>query len=208
MQLPQRIRPGDIGRPEYGKHAPFKPDAAPGPLKGKAAVRRMRMLTDARRLLDALPRPGEAVHFISTGNYDVAVFVTALLELGASKCDHLRVATLTFNMRNKVEMMSWLETGKVGRLTVLCSNFFHHHYREMFEEFADDLKDYPGSRIAHARSHCKVVVFSWESGEGMTLEGSSNLRSCHNWEQGVLVNDRELAAWHSAWIDSLVNYAT
>ena len=56
-----------IPRPAFGRHAQHAEDKAPAVHKAKAAARRAMMFKEARELLSALPRPGEAVHAIMTG---------------------------------------------------------------------------------------------------------------------------------------------
>jgi hypothetical protein len=193
-----------IPRPAFGRHAQHVEDKAPDVLKGKAKARRAMMFKEAGELLAALPAPGEAVHAIMTGGYDLMVLLAALLDLHPAPCRRLRIATLCFNRRNAAELLGLLEGGKIGGLTLLASHFFKAQNKELFEGFRQDLAAFPGCRIAAARSHCKIVCFDFADDAALVLEGSANLRTNGNREQMILCHDRELAAWHSAWIDELV----
>jgi hypothetical protein len=193
-----------IPRPAFGRHAQHAEDKTPGVVSVKAATRRAMMFREAGQLLRSLPGPGEAVHALMTGSYDLMVLLAALLDLHPFPCRRLRIATLCYNKRNAVELLGLLETGKVGGLTLLASSFFRGHNKELDEWFRGELTAYPGSRTAAARSHCKVVCFDFADGTGLVLEGSANLRTNGNREQMLLCHDRQLHDWHAQWIDELV----
>jgi hypothetical protein len=46
---------------------------------------------------------------------------------------------------------------------------------------------------------------AFDGGDRLILEGSANLRTNSNIEQFCLLNDVELARWHDAWINQLVD---
>ncbi len=150
----------------------------------EAAARRALMFKEAR----ALPARGEAVHAIMTGSYDLMLLLVALLDLHAAPCRRLRIATLCYNRRNAVEMLGLLETKKIGALTWLASDFFRGHNKELDEWFRGELAAYPGSRIAAARNHCKIVCFEWHSVRRKTREPAApskgervfRLTECHS----------------------------
>ena len=203
MDFPTRPDFAAFPRPAFGRHAQHA--EAPAPHTSKAAARRLRMLHEARDLLDALPAPGEAVHAIQTGRFDLAVLLTAILDMLPVPCRRLRVATLSYNKANAVELLGLLEAGKIGGLTLLCSAFFRAHYKELHEWFGAELRAFPGSRLAAARSHCKVFLFDQAEGAAIVIESSGNLRSNGNREQLTVFNDRGLHDWHASWLDQLVN---
>jgi hypothetical protein len=205
VDRPPKIDFAALGRPAFGRHAQH---AEPTPHKGKsqAAARRMRMLREARDVLDALPSPGEATHTVVSGRFDMCLLLVAVLDLLPAPCRHLRVATLSFAKRNCTELLGLLETKKVARLTLLCSSFFVAHNRELYEWFAGELRGFPGSRVAHARSHCKVFIIDAGDEHSLTIESSANLRQNSNREQATLFNDAALARWHARWVDELVRH--
>jgi hypothetical protein len=194
-----------VPRPAFGRQAAHVEAPPPHRGKAKAAARRLRMLREARDLLDALPQPGETLHAIQTGRFDLALLLTAILDLLPAPCRRLRVATLSYNKANAAELLGLLESGKAGGLTLLCSLFFRAHYKELHEWFAAELRAYPGSRLAAARSHCKVFLFDLADDSAIVIEGSGNLRCNGNREQLTVFNDRPLHDWHSNWIDQQVN---
>jgi hypothetical protein len=177
-------------------------DAFPVPIIGKAAARRTAMLGQAAEALAVLPGPGETLHALMTGRYDLMHLITALVtHLG--DVEAVRIATLSYNGRNLAEMVALLDGGAIKSLALLCSAFFRDHNRELWEETLDDFRE-RGQKAAAARSHAKVVTIATSSGRRFSLEGSANLRTNSNREQFALTDDEALHDWHAGWIDALV----
>lgn len=179
--------------------------AADKPARTRATVRRMHQARIAAELLPDLPEPGETVHCIMGGNFDLAQVIVATVK--RHPVSALRIATLCVNRRTMADVIGQLEAGNVGTLTVLVSGFFERHNKEEFAAIRGELTEHhAGSRIASARSHCKVVCFDFRDGaEPLVFEGSANLRKNGDREQLTATRSRELHDWHSTWIDELVS---
>jgi hypothetical protein len=189
-------------RPAFGRAAQHLPGCPP-PLKGKALARYRRAARTAAELLPDLPKPGESVHAIMTGTYDLCQVVTAILAR-LPHCRHLRIATLCYSRRNAADLISLLDSRKELALTLLVSVFHREHNKELHEWLAGELREFPQARLAAARSHAKIVCFDLSKGDGLVFEGSANLRTNKNREQLTVIRDRTLHDWHAAWIDELV----
>jgi hypothetical protein len=177
-------------------------DTLPTPTMRRAASRRTAMLAEAAEVLDVLPGPGESLHGLMTGRYDLAHLVAAAIgKLGT--CSAVRLATLSYNARNLAELLTLLDSKRVRSLTLLCSAFFRDHNKELWAETLEEFRA-RGQRAAAARSHAKVVCMALDDGRRYVLEGSANLRTNSNREQFALFNDAGLHNWHAAWIDALV----
>jgi hypothetical protein len=186
-------------RPSFGRRPPD--EAAPLAVKGLA-----RRTGDVGRLAESLPdlpAPGEAVHLLMTGRYDLTAILAVILQR-QGPCERLRIATLSFNARNVAELAGWLDGKQVGALTLLASVFHRDNCRPDWQAAVNELRQARGVRLAAARNHAKVVTMEWASGACLTLETSANLRTNSNQEQLTLINDRPLCDWHGAWIDALV----
>lgn len=192
-----------IPRPAFGRAAQHQP-ATPPAKRTKAAARYQRAAKTAAELLPELPAPGEAIHCLMLGTFDLCQVIAATLKL-APNCRHLRIATLCFSKRNAAELLGFLETYPALLMTLLVSTFFQGHNKELSERFVEMLKEYPQARMVAARTHAKVVTFDLGEEDGLVFEGSANLRTNGNREQLTAIRDAELCHWHSAWIDSLVN---
>jgi hypothetical protein len=172
----------------------------PTPTTSRSANRRAAALREAADILTLIPAPGESLHALMTGRYDLTDLLEVLLDrLGA--LDHLRIATLSFNRRNTKLLADWTGAGRVRKLTLLCSLFFVEHNPETVEELRQTL---PDALFAASRNHCKVCCLSFADGRKLALEGSANLRTNSNREQFALIHDAGLHDWHGAWIDAEV----
>jgi hypothetical protein len=163
------------------------------------------MFREAKELLPHLPTAeGEATHAVMSGRYDLMVLLAAVLEFYASGCESLRIATLSFNDRNTLEMAELLRSGRVGTLALLCSAFFKAHNDAEYSQARRTAAEFPGRwRIAAARNHAKVITAHLPGQRRkLVLEGSANLRTNGNWEQLLIVLDDNLHDWHAAWIDA------
>src|SRR5947207_723252 len=113
---------GAIPRPAFGRAAQHLP-AMPSPKKTRANARYQRAATTAAALLPELPGPGESVHALMTGTFDLCQVITAVVGR-LPGCRHLRIATLCYNKRNAAELLGLLEARPGLRLTLLVSSFF------------------------------------------------------------------------------------
>jgi hypothetical protein len=191
----------NLPRPSFARRAGADECRPPGTV-ARGLARRAAMLHEAQAVLTHLPGPGEALHALITGRYDLMHLLVCLLQrLGPARA--VRIATLSFNGRNLAEMLGILDAPDPPRLTLLCSAFFRDHNRELWEETLGEFRE-RGQRCAAARTHAKVITLDLASGAKLALEGSANLRSNGNREQFALVHDAGLHDWHAAWIDDLV----
>ena len=193
-----------VPRPAFGRAARHQP-AAPPPRTTRAAARHLRAAKTAADLLPDLPAPGDAIHVLMTGHYDLGQVIAATAAR-LPDCRHLRVATLCYSKRNAADLLALLDARGAGfRLTLLVSSFFRSHNKELHEWFAGQLDAHPTARMAAARSHCKVACFDLGPGDGLVFEGSANLRANGNREQLTATRDRPLHDFHAAFIDALVS---
>jgi hypothetical protein len=182
------------------------PGKAPRPLSVKDVARRTAMLREAASVLDHIPAPGEAVHCLMTGRYDPTALLVVLIERQPMPCEHLRIGTLSLKQRNLYELYRSLDSRKVGRLTLLVSEFFREHHAEICATLINELAGRsPLHFFAAARSHAKVVTMQFQDGGKMVLEGSANLRTNSNREQFCLLHHAGVHDWHALWIDETVS---
>jgi hypothetical protein len=191
----------NLPRPAFGRRA--GPDEeGPGGHLVRGLNRRAALLHEAQAVLGVLPGPGEALHALITGRYDLMHLLVCLLgRLGPARA--LRIATLSYNRRNLREMFGILDGPHPPRLTLLCSAFFRDHNKELWEETLEGFRG-RGQRCAAARTHAKVITLELASGAKLALEGSANLRSNGNREQFVLIHDAGVYQFHADWTDELV----
>lgn len=175
----------------------------PAPIKAKAAARRVAMLAEAREVVAVLPGPGEALHGLMTGRYDLMQLVEAIID-AVGDVWRLRIATLSYNARNLSDLTTLVDDGRVAAVSLLCSAFFRDHNKELWQETQDEFRQRKGCVCAAQRSHAKVVAFEFQNGRTLFLEGSANLRTNGNREQFMLADWPEVYDWHASWIDRMI----
>src|SRR5262249_11229746 len=121
-----------LPRPSFARR-PGADEKTPGGLVCRGVTRRAAMLAEAREGLGVLPRPGEALHPLVTGRYDLMHLLVVLLErLGPA--NRVRIATLSYNGRNLQEVFAILDAPGAPALTLLCSALFRDHNKAIWEE--------------------------------------------------------------------------
>lgn len=176
----------------------------PRPRLLRLQARRAAGIREAANTLSQLPGPGESLHAIMTARLDMTDVLNALLDkLG--RCDTVEIATLGYNRRNFKMMLQWLDTGKVGSLTLLASIFFRSHNGDLWTETVEEFRR-RGCHAACCPSHCKVMTLAFADGTRLAVEGSANL--CSNGsarEQFAVIHDAGLYEFHSRWITEMVS---
>lgn len=206
---PDPVRFALGARPVFGRSAPTAdPAAAPAAGRGKAAARHRRQVREAAELCPDLPAPGEHVHCLMTGFFHLAQVVADVA--ARTRPRRLRIATLGWNRRNLADLAGVVErraaAGDPLPVVLVGSDFFASHYPDLVADTRAAFEP-PGGCVVSARSHAKVTVFDLGPGDGLTFEGSANLRTNRNQEQLTIIRDRTTHDWHAAWIDQLVGAA-
>jgi hypothetical protein len=202
MDFRDLIRPLDfraLARPvRFGQ---ARANEVPAPFVQQVCTnRRLAALREAKDVLAHLPGPGEALHVLLTGRFDLCDVVDCLISRVGTVA-HVRIATLSFNGRNAQRMAAWTQQGgAVQRLSLLASTFFVRHFKGLFEEVRQTLR--PPHAVAHARNHAKLVCLDLASGAKLALESSANLRTNSNVEQAVLTAADALHDWLARYIDT------
>jgi hypothetical protein len=167
------------------------------------SVRRLVGLRKAADVLDSLPGPGESLHGVLYGFFNLCHLLIVLLDRLSVPCLHLRVATLSMCSRNVAELAALIDCGAVKRLDVLTSDFQRKHDKAIFAELLEAMHQ-RGQRVAAARSHCKLLLLDMEDGRKYALEGSPNLRTSRNAEQFCLTQDALVHDHYAVWFDEVV----
>src|SRR5262245_23010795 len=129
----------NLPRPSFNRR-PGADEKAPGGLVCQGMTRRAAMLDEAREVLGVLPGPGEALHAVITGRYDLMHLLVCLLEqLGPAR--HVRIATLRYNGRNLQEVFAILDPHGAPALTLPCSAFFRDHNKGLWGETVQGFRE-------------------------------------------------------------------
>ena len=177
-------------------------DEPPAPHLTGTLERQCVALPDALAILEHVPGPGQALHALMTGRYDLMALLVALIErIGVVEA--MAVSTLSFHAKNLAQMLALLDVELVRRLDLLACTFFKNTNKALFVETQQEFRQRK-QRVAAARTHAKVITLAAADGRRFTLEGSANLRHNDCWEQFALVNDTALHDWHAAWITDMI----
>lgn len=186
--------PGGVGQPN---------------LRGKALAQHYREAKLAADLVPVLPDLGEHVHVLMTGYFGLAPVIADVAARTNPRA--VRIATLCWSKRNVADLAGMMErrhaVGDPLPLTIVVSDFFRQHNKELVAYTRAQLAPFGGVRIVPCRSHAKVTTFDLGPGDGLTFEGSANLRTNRNVEQLTIIRDRVTHDWHAAWIDRLAGAA-
>ena len=176
------------------------------------AKKRERMFTMLAATADVaahLPGPGESLHALITGVYDLTELIDAILER-TGPAEHIRISTMSFGRDNARLMTRWLVEGLVQKLSLLGSTFFERAHKPECQLMRELLV--PPHRYGYVRNHSKVITINFppaptqdaksNAPSFLSIEGSANLRTCDHLEQIVITNDRSVYDWHANWIDA------
>src|SRR5262245_47465979 len=184
------------------KRPSFLGSGAPGVPHAHTARARRRfaaMLREASAIVDRLPEPGESLHFLLSGSYDLATMLGYLVTGRPVPCLEMMLSTLAFSSRNTHELMGLVDASAVVKLSLLCSDFHAKHSRPEFTEAVAEFGK-RGLRIAVARVHAKIATLHFADGMKLALETSANLRTNSNIEAATLFNDPGVWEFHRNWI--------
>ena len=161
-----------------------------------------RRIDIAANLLGRLPAAGEAHHMIACGKFALWDLVPAAIRQAGGELRDLHIATLGLSKSNVAELCNYLDDGRIGRVSLLCSHYFKGTSKPIFQYAAEELSHRQAARFLCLRSHAKLLLMDFGDRQ-LVAEASANLRSCSNIEQITLIGSRELYDFHRTWIDEL-----
>jgi len=151
--------------------------------------------------------PGEQLHCIVPGNFIFGDFIEALLVEKEAICEEMHIATLSMSQNNIDSLANLLDTGFVGKLTLIISNYFYSHERKDLMPYLLERLDVDNRlECMVLRNHTKIALMA--VGElRLVLSGSGNLRSSQNVEQFVLQESQELYDFYFGWFAENRNHS-
>jgi hypothetical protein len=175
---------------------------------GRVVTFDLRKVKAAAECIERLPAPGEYVHMIVGQEFAGFDLLPAMLQLaGARKFGRLYLTTLGFSRDNLAQLETMLRAKQIDgrRLHILCGDFFRRADsglwdigRLLAKEWRFDFKSF--------RNHTKLILAEL-AGAFYVVEGSANLRSCHNLEQFTITRSEELFEFHQGWIRECLTFA-
>lgn len=161
-------------------------------------------IEQATRQIQTLPEPGWSVHCIMGGQYHGFDIIPTIYRLAGEPIERLTIATLSFSKRNLANLAFMLDEKMVKAVELLTSDYFAKADPEIYTAALSELEQ-RGQRIGFTRNHAKVTCLDFATAGAFVIETSANLRSCVNFEQFALHNDRALMEYHRGWIIQLLD---
>jgi len=189
-------------RPAFGRHAATVAEPATRTTT-RADAKHMRQARLAADVLPELPNPGESLHVILSGEIDLCSVVLSLLP--RVRCLHLRLTTLAMSKRNMTEILGALENFPAMRFTLIVSEFYRSHNKDAWEEFLENLVEFPNAKASAARVHLKLVGIEIDGDVPVIAESSANLRRNGGLEFLAVHRDAALHRFYAEFIDRMVS---
>lgn len=180
---------------------------------------RRHVTKDARRLMvrlqktrncvatiQQLPAADESIHCVLNGEFALFDFLPAVLELSGQPCDELWIATLGFSKANVAALGELIDAGQVKSVCICCSTYFWGSDRPIYDMAAELCAKHGFRTPAPLRNHAKLLLIK-TGAHHIVIESSANLRSCHNTETAVVLNDPALFDFHRQWLDEMLTKA-
>jgi hypothetical protein len=157
----------------------------------------------ARKLVCPLPRPGESVHALLSGEFILAAVIPAILDELAQPAA-LTVSTLGLNDVTVDLMVRELETGRLTKCDLVLSHYFQQADKEQCARAVHRMHQ-AGQAVSVCRNHAKLMLFQPAKGrDRYVIETSANLRSAVCLEQLTLSNDAALFGFHTGWLRQIL----
>jgi hypothetical protein len=157
---------------------------------------------NATQIIDALPREaGDELHAVVCGDFVFCDLIAAIaVRFGPAL---LEIATLSMSRKNVDALHQLIAAGHLTSLRFVISHYFRSTSKEIFGALEQKFSADERVRIAVTRSHCKIALFRFASGQSLTIEGSANLRSSNNYEQLSIFTDTALHEFYRGWFDDV-----
>jgi len=161
-------------------------------------LRKVKVATDC---IKRLPAPKEYIHFVVGQEFAGFDLLPAIADLAGGTFKRLYLTTLGFSRDNIAQIQMLIDAGKIEpkNFKILCADFFRRADVALFE-IGKLQAEQNGYGWRSFRNHTKLVLA--EIGRKFyVVESSANLRSCHNIEQFVMTQSRQLFDFHAGWLE-------
>jgi hypothetical protein len=167
----------------------------------KRKLQRLSRVGSAVAQIGELPSAGEELVLILTGGWHGWDLVEAVLELTGETVEELHVATLGFNRTQTENLGELLDSGRLGAVTMVVSDYFTKTNRDEFAILKTTLEK-RGQHVATGRNHAKLMLFRFADSV-LACHGSLNLRRCNSFEQIAITTDRKLYDFFRTFIEEV-----
>ena len=161
----------------------------------------------AHRLAQVLSQPpaaGQSVHVLSTGAIDLGSWLPLLASWASPQLTTLTIVTFSLADSYLTDLLSAVDSGRLahGGLGLVTGLAVPRHDPAVAARIRAEFPP-RGARFRFIPNHAKLLLAS-APGLHLVIEASANLNVNRRIEQFCLTNDRDLYAFHSAWLSELL----
>lgn len=151
---------------------------------------------------------GERVDALLSGNFIYGEIFEALAVETGTPIEDLTISTLSIGQENVDSLHNMLETGFLGTLNIIVSDYFWSHNRHNAKYIYEQLDIGDRFQLAVAGTHTKIALLSMAE-KKIVAHGSANLRSSRSVETVTIETNPDLYDFHMAWHKDILDaYAT
>lgn len=162
--------------------------------KKKNQVKRSELM----KQFPSLPGPGEALHIVSSGNFDFWTFIPYILEMTGT-IEEAYISTWSLDYDITVDILDLLDIRKIRHISVLTGLYFKRRETSVYATLVEGLQK-RGHRYVAFENHAKVTLLQNEA-FSLVVEGSANMTANPRLEQFIVHNSQELLDFHKSWMD-------
>lgn len=148
-------------------------------------------------ILKELPEPGEALHLLSNGTYNLMNFIIFLTEK-FKVVDELFISTWATSTTNVNDLLKFFDNGIIKNLNVLLGDYHKFKSRAEFGMLANGLMERK-QRFCIFNNHVKLII-ARKDADYIVVESSANLTSNPRLELHTISNNADLYTFHEQWM--------
>lgn len=131
-------------------------------------------------------------------------YIKAILR--SQRLDHCLLSTWCMFAGDALQLLTWLESGEIGRLDLYFGEIFKNSYSAIWHQLHDWYSDNPGrGRLVMFRNHSKIIAGVGDR-FAFGLQTSANIESNPRMEQASLAIDRGLYEFYKDYFDRIVTF--
>ena len=141
-------------------------------------------------------------HVISGGDVDALSYLMHVVKY--YPLDYCIFSTWCMAMPDVLQIESWLDSGRIGRVDAYVGEIFQNSYTDCWVKLCEVLRRH-GGRVCVFRNHSKVFAGIGD-GFGFSIESSANINTNPRTENTVLTTSTELFWFYKEFFDGIKSF--
>lgn len=155
----------------------------------------------AKAILTDLPQQNESYHIISNGSFDYFNFCPIIIDYLHSYTEQFFGSTWTMSRYNVNDLLSLIDTGKIGRISMMTGIYFKRRESAVYATLLEGLQE-RHQRFLCFECHAKIMLFNHKN-TYIVIEGSANFTANPRLEQNVITHSKALWEFHANWMNEM-----